>query len=144
MLLRSPEQVTLNEIETLCLESADHYEAAAQQSEDERLAALFKQLAAERRELADELAAHIRALDDLPQSPDPDRETVGDLISGIRLFFSADPRAALLDERRSAEEKLAQAVQHALQQGLREPALSTLQRILSHSQLASQQLQAAD
>ncbi|OGB20549.1 MAG: hypothetical protein A3I66_05715 [Burkholderiales bacterium RIFCSPLOWO2_02_FULL_57_36] len=143
MLLRNEQQLALNQVETLCIESADRYEAAAGTADDPALARLFGDLARQRRQFAVELAGHIRALDDLPQQPDPDRETVDELLAGIRAFFSGDQRDALIDERKKLEQDLAEAAQAGLQQPLAEETKILLKQLLSHVDSALRQLEAA-
>lgn len=143
MLLRNEQQLALNEVETLCMEAADHYAAAAERTADAGLAQLFAELARQRRALAADLGVHIRALDDLPKHPDPDMETVGDLLSGIKALFSGDERKTLIEDRAQFELKVAQAVQSALQQSLSDDAKAVLARIQSHVESARHRLAAA-
>jgi uncharacterized protein (TIGR02284 family) len=143
MLLRTDEQVALNQVESLMIEAADRYDTAAARTGDAQLAQLFAGLAQRRRQLAAELAQHIRALDDLPQYPDPDRETVQDLLTGIKALFSADERKALIDERVQAEQKLAESVQGALQLAVPEQRAALLGRMLADIEAACNQLGAA-
>jgi uncharacterized protein (TIGR02284 family) len=132
MLLRNEAQMALNQVESLVVESADHYEAAAGKTDQAPLSQLLTELAQERRQLALQLAAHIRALDDLPQHPDPDREAVGDLFTSIKTFFSDNISDVVIDERLRFEDKLAEAVQQALQQELPQDTKTFLQNISSH------------
>lgn len=143
MLLRSEQQLALNLIETLCIETADHYASAADHTDDQALGRLFGELARQRRQLALELADHIRALDDLPQQPDPDRETVDELLNSIKGFFSGDQRDALIDERKKQEQELAEAIQAGLRQTLPEETKILLRRFLSHVDSTIRQLEAA-
>lgn len=142
MLLRNNQQLALNEVGTLCIESADHYATAAGKTSDPQLAQLFTELEAERRELAAELAAHIRALDDLPQEPDPDMEAVEHLLTSVKALFSADERGILIGERVQFEHKLAEAVRAALQEDLPEDAKALLARILAGVEAAMRRLEA--
>lgn len=132
MLLRNDQQLALNKIETLCIETADHYASAAGNTDDQALSRLFGELARQRRQFAVELADHIRALDDLPQQPDPDRETIDDLLTSIKAFFSGDQRDTLIDERKKLEQDLAEAAQAGLQQALPGDTKILLRQLLSH------------
>jgi uncharacterized protein (TIGR02284 family) len=143
MLLRNDQQLALNQIETLCIETADHYAAATGNTADPALSSLFGELARQRRQFAMELADHIRALDDLPQQPDPDRETVDDLLTSIKAFFSGDQRDTLIAERKRLEQELAQAAQAGLQQALPEEAKMLLRQLLSHVDATIRRLDAA-
>lgn len=132
MLLRNEQQLALNQVETLCIESADHYATTADNTDDQVLSRLFGELARERRQFVIELADHIRALDDLPQQPDPDRETVDDLLTSIKAFFSGDQRDTLIDERKKLEHDLADAIQAGMQQALPADTKILLRQLLSH------------
>lgn len=140
MLLRDDRQMALNAVETLCFETADAYAAAAARADQPEVARLFAGLAAQRKQLAAELAAHIRALDDLPQQPDPDREAMGQVLSGIKALLSGDAHAALIDERMQAEDKLAAAVHDALLQELPSETRAMLERLLAHVVSSKQEL----
>ena len=143
MLLRNEQQLALNQVERVCIATADQYATAAASSEDEALSRLFDELARQRTELAAELADHVRALDDLPQQPDPDRETVNHLITSIKAFFSEDERDTLIKERKKLELNLAEAAQAALQQALPEKTKLFLQQLLSHVDATLRQLDLA-
>ncbi len=142
MLLRDERQMAVSAVETLCLETADHYAAAARRTDDAGLAQLFDTLAQQRRQLAAELAAQIRALDDLPQQPDPDREAVEEVFSGIKAFLSGDARAVLVGERERAEEDLAAAASAALRHAQGPQMHDVLRRILAHAEAAMRELAA--
>lgn len=138
MLLRDERQMALSAVETLCLETADHYASAADKCGGAALARLFGELAKQRLGLAAELAVHIRAQDDLPQMPDPDREAIVQVLSGIKAFLSGDE--TLIDERTSAERKLIEAAQDALRQELPAALRTLLERTLAHADTALQKL----
>jgi uncharacterized protein (TIGR02284 family) len=142
MLLRNNLQLALNDVETLLIESADHYGSAAGKASDPELSRLFKELEAERNQLAKELAEHIRALDDLPQTPDPDMESVSDLLTSVKAFFASDERGALIDEREQFEHKIADVVQTALRENLSEDAKVMLGKVLEHTRQAISRLEA--
>lgn len=143
MLLRDDRQMAVNAVETLCFETADGYEAAASKTGTPQLASLFGELAQQRRQLAAELAAHIRALDDLPQQPDPDREAIGQVLSGIKALLSGDVDASLIDERMQAERKLSDAVRDTMQVELPEETRAMLLRIGTHAESARHALERA-
>jgi len=143
MLLRNEMQMALNEVESLCIETADHYAAAAQRAEAPALAQTLTELGSERLHLAEELGGHIRALDDLPKSPDPDRETVGDILEGIKAFLSGDAQRSLIEDRLRFEDKVADAVHQALRLDLPPETQALLSQILGHVDKARTQLGAA-
>lgn len=142
MLLRDDLQMAVNAVETLCFETADGYASAATRTDQPEVARLFADLAAQRNQFAAELAAHIRALDDLPQQPDPDREAMGQVLSGIKALLSGDAHAALIDERMQVEDKLAAAAHDALRHELPAETRSMLERLLAHVVSSKQELAA--
>jgi uncharacterized protein (TIGR02284 family) len=142
MLLRNQQQLALNEVESLCFESADHYAAAAGKTTDPELSQLFTELEQQRRQFAAELADHIRAIDDLPKQPDPDMEAVDHLLSSVKALLSSDDRGTLIEERAQFEHKFADAVKAALQEDLTEDAEALLGRILAHLEEAMLRLDA--
>lgn len=143
MLLRDERQMSVNAVEKLCFETADHYEAAASELGDERLSGIFTGLAAERQRLAADLAVQIHAIDDLPQQPDPDREAIAHMLSGIKALLSGDQRASLLADCERGEEALISAVHAALRQDLPEEMHAVLRRVLAHAESAQRELGAA-
>ena len=143
MLLRDERQMSVNAVEKLCFETADHYEAAASELGDDRLAQVFTALAEERQRLAAELAVQIRTLDDLPQQPDPDREAVSHMLAGIKALLSGDMRASLVADCERGEEALVSAVHAALRQDLPPEMLEVLRRVLAHAESAQRELTAA-
>lgn len=143
MLLRDERQMSVNAVEKLCFETAGHYEAAASELGDDRLATVFTTLADERQHLAAELAVQIHAIDDLPQQPDPDREAIAHMLSGIKALLSGDMRASLVADCERGEEALVSAIHAALRQDLPVDMLGVLQRILAHAERAQRELAAA-
>jgi uncharacterized protein (TIGR02284 family) len=141
MLLRNEAQMALNQVESLVVESADNYETAAGKTDQAPLSQLLTELAQERRQLASELAAHIRALDDLPQHPDPDREAVGNLFTSIKTFFSDNSSDVVIDERIRFENELAKAVQEAKQQALPQVTKNFLESVSSNIESARLRLE---
>lgn len=109
MLLRNDAQVALNEVEELCIEAADYFVSCAKRSDDAVLGEEFESLARRHNELALEIAEELRYMDDLPKTPDPDREAAVEVLSAVKEFFSGDARATMLEELIIAETKLADA-----------------------------------
>lgn len=143
MLLRDDRQMAISEVETLCMEAAERYAAAAGKADDATLAALFSELANQHQQFAAALARHIRADDDLPQPPDPDREAVKDVLTGIKSLLQGGARDTLLDEREQGEEALANAVRVALKLENPDEERTLLEDILAHAKAAKGKLSAA-
>lgn len=143
MLLRDDRQMALSQVETLCLEAADHYAASAEKTDDATLANLFADFTQQYRRFASALAKHIRASGDLPQAPDPDREVMENVLAGIKGFFQGDVRGTLISERERSESAIADAVRAALEQDFPTDLRSLLDNILAHTDIAKEKLAAA-
>jgi uncharacterized protein (TIGR02284 family) len=143
MLLRDEKEMALNDVETLCAEAADHYAAAASRAQEAALVTLFGELAQHYRQFAAALAGHIRASGDLPQQPDPDREALVEVFTGIKGLLRGDPRSALIDEREQGEDAIAGAARDALAQDVQPDLHALLQEILAHTAAAKHRLGAA-
>lgn len=143
MLLRDDRQMAVNDVETLCVEAADHYAAAAGRVQDAQVATLFSDLALQYRQFAAALARHIRASGDLPQQPDPDKEAVVDVLTGIKGLLRGDLRNTLIDDRARGEEAVATAAIAALAQDVDAALRTLLQDVLAHTEAARSRLDAA-
>lgn len=142
MLLRDERQMAISEVETLCMEAAERYAAAAGKSDDPALKTLFAELAEQHQQFAAALAQHIRADDDLPQPPDPDREAVKEVLTGIKSLLQGGVRDTLLDERQQGEDALANAVRTALKLESQDEERHLLENILAHAETAKGRLAA--
>lgn len=134
MLLRDDRQMAVSDVETLCIEAAERYAAAAVKAHETALAGLFAELAQEHRQFAAELARHIRASGDLPQPPDPDKEAVAEMLTGLKGLLRGDVHDTLIDERERAEQALAGAARAALQHAHGADLQALLQAILAHAE----------
>ena len=130
MLLRDDRQAALNAVESTCLESADGYAAAAENAKSAELGVDFDEAAQGLRRFASDLASHIRALGDLPQQPDPDREAFGHVLDTIKARLAADSDATLLEQRLAADAELELTVQTVLNEDLPDDTRAVLSRLL--------------
>lgn len=143
-MLRSELQIALNDVEVALQEAADGHEWAADFVADPEFADLLRQLAGERRGLAEALGEQLKALGDLPRTPDTDLETVRDLVSRIKAAFSPDESQALLDDRASAEAHLEACARTALtRDDLSDETRALLQKILEAARLAKERMSAS-
>jgi uncharacterized protein (TIGR02284 family) len=142
-MLRSELQIALNDVEVALQEAADGHEWAADFVPDPQLADLLRELAGERRALAEALGEQLKALGDLPRAPDTDLETVRDLVSRIKAAFSPNERQALLDDRAAAEAHLEACAQSVLaRDDLSDDTRSLLHEILERARLARERMSA--
>ena len=105
---------------------ARHYRACAELMPDRATAALMQRLSSRREGLAARLGHHARALGDLPDAEDPEREWIRELGERLRVRLVDAGAAALLRERVAEEDRLAALAHAALQQPLPEAVRSTL------------------
>ncbi|MBC53452.1 MAG: hypothetical protein CMQ34_06395 [Gammaproteobacteria bacterium] len=109
-ILRSAQQVALQELHQLAQESVDHYRDSAEFVDDSTAAQLFKRIADQRASLVANVAQAIRETGDLPAAPDADRETGEQLLHRLHAWFTADQTQDVLQQRLQAEEDLATAL----------------------------------
>jgi hypothetical protein len=113
-MLRTELQVALNDVIVACHEAADGHETAADVIPDAGLAARLRAFAGERRDAAEALGEHLRALGDLPGVPDSDLEALRDLVSRFRSALSPEEWRILLDDRIQAEQHVVACARAAL------------------------------
>jgi hypothetical protein len=128
-LLRTELQVALNDAIVACQEAADGHETAADVIPDADLGARLRQFARERRDAAERLGDHLRALGDLPKVPDSDLEALRDLISRFKSALSPEEWRSLLDDRIQAEQHVVACARAALALEQREEARALLHSI---------------
>lgn len=109
-ILRSEQQVALQQLHVLAQESVDHYQDSAEFVDNEVATQLFKHIAAERLQLVQKLAQAIRDTGDLPAAPDADREAGEQLIHRLHAWFTTDQSRDVLEQRLKAEQDLAQTL----------------------------------
>lgn len=140
MLLRDDRQMAIARVETLCIEATDRYASAAEKADTPALAGLFTELAQQHRQFVAELAHQIRAIGDLPQPPDPDKETIEDVLTSVKGWLRGDVQGTLTEDRARGEEALADAARDALAHELPADLRALLQEILAHAEAAKDRL----
>lgn len=139
-MMRTELQTALNDLYVLVQESIDHYEDVAEFIEDDAAATLLKNIAEKRSVIGDELEQAIRDTDDLPSSPDADRETGFQLVQRLRALFSADQTQDILTQRLEAEIELGTQLQDLRDAELEEPYQTLLGRFEQDVATAEQRL----
>lgn len=114
-LTRTPAQMALGEAGSQCREIAELCRDAAGEAVEPRVGALLARLAQMHEGLLDGLDRRLRALDDLPLTPDPDRNTLKKIATRAKELFVADDDRLLLDERLDDERALEAHARSALE-----------------------------
>ncbi|MDQ9169552.1 hypothetical protein Q8A64_03915 [Oxalobacteraceae bacterium R-40] len=131
MLTRDNEQILLNEIHVLCMEAADHYEAATSKEGGADMKPIFSAAAEEHRGFAAKLAAYIRLNDDQPKLPDPDRETLALFLTSIKGRLANNERQMLIEDQVKMEQRLSETITTALRCDLPQDVKLLLEDILA-------------
>lgn len=140
MLTRDKEQILLNEIHALCIEAADHYQAALSEECVADMKVIYEEAACERQKFAAALAICIRTKDDQPKFPDPDKETLELFFTSLKARLTTSERKTLLDDQAKLEEKLRTAVEASLQTKLPLETRSLLEQLLAKAEAMLQLL----
>lgn len=138
---RDREQIFLNEIHALCMEAADHYEAAVSTECFADRKDIYSKAAQDHRRLAAELAVHIRMHDDQPKLPDPDKETMELFFASIKARLATSERQSLIEDQTKREDKLRIALETALQSDVPSNIRPVLERLLANANTMLQTLQ---
>ncbi len=143
-MLRDENEVALDEVAETCRAAAEHYRTAGAVAHTSVLADLFRRLEENRRRGAAALEDEIRRMGNLPGAPDPDREALEHLATRLKAAVAADERRALLASCLQMEEKLAAAVDAALDQNLPAPTHALLRRLQTEGSAIREDLTVAD
>ena len=123
--LRNDLQVALDDLHVALMASADDYRDAAEFVSNGDVEALFVQIAETREALAKSVEEAIRASDDLPSAPDPDRQTGQHFLQRLEAAFSADQTVEIIDQRLMEESHLEQRL-NAAEMSVIDTAFSSL------------------
>ena len=105
-LLRDEKDVRLNDVMRACRKAAGHYRLSLDVLAQDRTAGVFKQMLESRSGLCRKIEALIRACGYLPETLDPDRQTVENLAERAKALISGDDRTAMLKHAVHLEDNL--------------------------------------
>ncbi|HDZ07960.1 DUF2383 domain-containing protein [Pseudohongiella sp.] len=142
-ILRSEQQLALQQLYRLVQESIDHYRDSAEFVEDSNTAQLFTRIASEREPLAEQLAQVIRDTGDLPAAPDADKEAGEQMLHRLRAWFTADQTRDVVKQRLQAEAELAKVLADSKNQTPDKTYQALHQRFVTQVENASQTLKQA-
>lgn len=112
-LLRTDQQVAFNDLLIACRKSADHYRDAMDIIDSPAAKAALQPIAQERTEFVERLDRAVRALEDLPSGPDPDKESLEKIYHRLRAALSGNDEREVLEQRLAAEQQLSELVDAA-------------------------------
>jgi uncharacterized protein (TIGR02284 family) len=139
-LLRTAAESALDAVAEECRDVADYYRTARHIAGQEPLAELFGQLEARRNAFADDLAAEIRRMGNIPDVPDADREALEHLAVRVKTLLATDKGHALIESCRKMEERLTETVEEAMQHDLPASTLQLLRRLQADGMRADAEL----
>lgn len=105
----------LNDLIEVTRDGQRFYEEAADKIGDETLRALFLRLVESRRDLIDELSAHVASRGEAPAAGGTIGGTLRTLYGELRAGIATDRSAAFVAQLEEAEDRLMHAFEHALE-----------------------------
>lgn len=142
-ILQDENQAALNDLLSMCSKSADHFQAAAEQVENDRVQKLFESLRLKRMESIDELTRIVRASQTLPRVPDTDREQVEQLFTRVKAMFSENSQCVFIEACMEYERQLEELAGYALDLQLAGDSQECVQQLRYQSQMAVSRLKDA-
>jgi hypothetical protein len=140
-LLRSEQQLVLNDVLVAFEKSVDHYRDAANFLSLVPPGETLRRIARERDRLVQRLIQAVHAAGDLPSVPDEDRESVEKLYHRLHAGLSRDEVKDVLQQRLEAERALGDTVAEARGAGWADNQAALLGDLERHVQAATARLQ---
>lgn len=138
-LIRTDEEVALNDLLIASRESVDHYRDAAEFLDDKAITDVLRAIASQREPFIARFEQAIRAMGELPSVPDPDKEAGTMLIHHAGALLSEDYSSEVIEQRLRAEEALAEFTRTASTLGIDAALLNEFSHHLAQTK---EQLQA--
>lgn len=117
-LIRTDEEVALNDLLVASRESVDHYRDAGDFLEDKKFTDVLRAIASQREPFIARFEQVIRAIGELPSVPDPDKETGAMLMHHAGALLSKDYSLDVVEQRLTAEEHLTVLTNNARSVGI--------------------------
>lgn len=140
-MLRSEEQVALDDLQRRCRETSTLYREDSRMLADGPLAQLFRKLGEPRLRMADRLAEEQRKQGDLPRGIDIDHQTLTELKERLQMRLGPNEQSPAIENRRADEEELERLCRHALTLPLPGSSRSLVRKLLKQTELAQRRLQ---
>ena len=135
-MLKSDKEVALQDVIVALESAAEQYERDSESVDDSELSALLRKLAKKRSQLAADLEMRVRRQGALPQTPDPDRETVATVMRHVKAALSSQQRASLLADYQRIEQAVIDTAQKALELQQEDRDETSLRESISESEEA--------
>jgi hypothetical protein len=113
-LLTDEKEVRLNDLMRACRKAAEHYHRSVDVLEQDPAGA-FKHLAESRNDLCRATEALIRSCGYLPETLDPDRQTVANLTQRAKAYLAGEERTTLLKHAAHLEDDLTSCIRSVLE-----------------------------
>ncbi|WP_303901589.1 DUF2383 domain-containing protein [Thiohalomonas denitrificans] len=142
--VRDERLVELNELLVRCNDASLHDRDAAEWAQDAALTTFLEDLAEQRQAAGRELSAHIRALGDLPDALDTDRESFSRMAALLKRSFSDDSHVlseTLRGEVARLERAIAEQADRTLSTAISGPVRTSVQRLRDSARAAVEQLE---
>lgn len=136
-LIRTDEEVALNDLLIASRESVDHCRDAAEFLDEKDITDVLRAIASQREPFIARFEQAIRAMGELPSVPDPDKEAGTMLIHHASAFLSEDYSSEVIEQRLNAEATLSDLTNNASALGIDATLLNDFSRhlVLVHEQL---------
>ncbi len=131
----------MNALYAATRKSADHYHDAAMFLDNDQLSADFNKIAEQRQGLSRKIKAAVRTLNDLPAEPDPDRESLEQLIHHISAGMSAEKSAKIVQQRINDEQEIHNLALDARNTSLDANCTAVVDEVAKHVQTITKRLQ---
>ena len=113
-ILRSDEQIALNELIVACREAANGHRTAAELLSQDALAQQLEELAQDRETMADKLAELVLEGDDIPDAPSAEKELLESAVARLKSVISDDEARQALEDCKLKERKVFEAAEALL------------------------------
>lgn len=139
-MLMNDKQVAVNDVILRLREAADHYANAAQVLSGRKFADGFATRGRECSDAAVNLEKDIRRLGELPRRPDPERETLDQMLTRLGASISGHERSRYAQALQHREAAIEEAAGVALRQPLAADTLAAMEHIRSAAREQSARL----
>ena len=116
-ILRSDEQIALNELIVACREAANGHRTAADLVSQEALVQQLREVARDREAMAEKLAELVLEEDDIPDAPSAEKELLESAVARLKLVISDDEVLQALEDCKLKERKVVEAAEALLATG---------------------------